>query len=244
MVRAGADGLDKEEAKQDSRLIWERMSTARPLRRLTYQEIAAAAIALADEGGEESVSMRSLAKRLGSGTMSLYRYVINKNDLWDLMLDGAFGEIALPSRISGHWRRDVIRAASETRRTMLRHSWLAGLVTARPTLGPNYLRWFEFLLEATAQFTSEMRMRVRVIGAVWAYTSGYVGHELGEQKTARKYQLDEANKREIAARYLEQVLVNGKFPELAKFMKTYKQGDPDEEFEFGLRALLKGLGGS
>jgi len=221
--------------------IWARLLTLPPPRKLIYSKIAAAAIALADQGGAESVSLRNLAQRLQSGTMSLYRYVSGKDDLWDLMLDRAFGEIALPAKVSRNWRRDVTQVAIQTRRIMLRHSWLAGLVTARPTLGPNYLRWFEFLLKTTATSSADIHIRVRVIGAMWAYTSGFVGYELGEQATGRRLRLTEAQKRASVEPYLQQVLATGEFPHLAKFIKTYTRGDPAKDFEAGLRALLKGL---
>jgi AcrR family transcriptional regulator len=222
-------------------IVWERISEAPRRRRAVYAKIAAAATALADKGGLETVSIRNLAQRLQSGAMSLYRYVSSKDDLWDLMLDASFGEIALPAKTSRNWRRDVIQVAIETRRMMLRHPWLAGLVTARPTLGPNYLRWFEFLLKTTSTASADIHVQVRVIGAVWAYTSGFVGHELGEQATNRRIPLTEAQKRASVEPYLQQLLATGKFPHLAEFIASHSAGDPDEEFEFGLRALLKGL---
>ena len=54
---------------------------------------------LADEEGLEGLSMRGLAKRLDAGTMSLYRYVADRDDLLDLILDQAFGEIAVPAAV-------------------------------------------------------------------------------------------------------------------------------------------------
>lgn len=222
-------------------IIWERMSAAPAPRRAVYAKIAAAATALADKGGLADVSIRNLAQRLRCGAMSLYRYVSSKDDLWDLMLDTAFGEIALPSKNSRNWRRVLIQVAIQTRRMMLRHSWLASLVTARPTLGPNYLRWFEFLLKTAAAAAADVHARVRIIGALWAYTSGFVGHELGEQATNRRIRLTEAQKRATVEPYLQQLLATGKFPHLAGFIASYHTGNPDEEFEFGLLALLKGF---
>ena len=93
-------------------LIWTRMPASAPRRRMAYAKIAAAAVALADRGGLEEVTIRNLARRLESGAMSLYRYVSNKDDLWDLMLDAAFGEIQLPPNRTTNWRREVLRVGS------------------------------------------------------------------------------------------------------------------------------------
>src|SRR5690242_10497698 len=69
--------------------IWERLdATARtPKTTLTHPQIAEAAVALADAEGLAAVSMRRLAEQLGVSTMALYRYVANKDELLELMID-------------------------------------------------------------------------------------------------------------------------------------------------------------
>ena len=62
------------------------------------EKIVAAAIALADEEGLEQLSMRKVAERLGTGAMSLYRYVPSKAELLDLMLDAIHGEDPPPEQ--------------------------------------------------------------------------------------------------------------------------------------------------
>ncbi len=66
-----------------------------PRRKVRYDEITTAAMALADKGGLEAVSLRGLADSLSSGTMTLYRYVSTKVDIWDLMLDRGFPNSSL-----------------------------------------------------------------------------------------------------------------------------------------------------
>ena len=46
-----------------------------PRARLTKEQVFRAAVALADRGGLESLTMRKLAEELGVGVMSLYYYV-------------------------------------------------------------------------------------------------------------------------------------------------------------------------
>src|SRR5918996_4008712 len=64
---------------------------------LTRERVVRAAIALADEGGIEALSMRKLAKDLGVEAMSLYNHVSNKGDLVDAMVDLVVREIELPA---------------------------------------------------------------------------------------------------------------------------------------------------
>ncbi|MGH1552145.1 TetR/AcrR family transcriptional regulator [Streptomyces sp. L7] len=54
---------------------------------LSVDRIVDAAIRIADEEGLDAVSMRRVATDLGTGAMSLYRYVPGKAELLDLMLD-------------------------------------------------------------------------------------------------------------------------------------------------------------
>ncbi|WNF28717.1 TetR/AcrR family transcriptional regulator [Streptomyces sp. C11-1] len=67
---------------------------------LTLDRIVTAAIAVADAEGLSAVSMRRLSTELGTGTMSLYRYVPGKAELLDLMLDRVLGE-PLPTGPTG-----------------------------------------------------------------------------------------------------------------------------------------------
>ena len=57
-----------------------------------------AAVALADESGIESLSMRRLGQELGVEAMSLYNHVANKDDLLNGITDLVLREIELPER--------------------------------------------------------------------------------------------------------------------------------------------------
>ena len=67
--------------------IWARPEPASGRAGHSRADIAAAAVRVADAEGLEAVSMRRVAKELGAGTMSLYHYVRDKDDLFDLMGD-------------------------------------------------------------------------------------------------------------------------------------------------------------
>ena len=58
------------------------------------------AVALADEDGIGTLTMRRLADRLQVEPMSLYHHVANKDEILDAMVDVVFGEIELPSSAS------------------------------------------------------------------------------------------------------------------------------------------------
>jgi AcrR family transcriptional regulator len=222
-------------------LIWQRMEERRKDRKLNYLSITNAAMELADQAGLDGLSMRSLAERLEAGTMTLYRYVADRDDLLDLILDHAFSEIKIPTRATKHWREDVTSFAVATRATMLRHPWLATLLIQRPTLGPNYLRWFEFVLSSTSSIGKNLDTQLDMVGVIWAFIFGSVTYEVGEMENNRRHQMTEEKKRTIAEPYLSGLLATGQFPQLAKVIASPRQPNPLKAFRFGLKSVLDGL---
>jgi AcrR family transcriptional regulator len=112
---------------------------------LTRERVLAAAVALADRGGIESLSMRKLAQELGVEAMSLYHHVANKDDILDGLVDVVFGEIDLPSGEEG-WRAAMRRRAISAREALRRHPWATGLMESRPTPGAANLRHHDAVL--------------------------------------------------------------------------------------------------
>ncbi|MFD0664655.1 TetR/AcrR family transcriptional regulator [Thermocatellispora tengchongensis] len=86
-------------------------------RSLTETEIAAAALAVIDRDGLDALSMRAVAKQLGTGTMSLYRYVEDRAQLETLVVDLVLGSVdyTLPPRAPGAGRCRSCSAGPATR---------------------------------------------------------------------------------------------------------------------------------
>ncbi|HEY5843670.1 MAG TPA: TetR/AcrR family transcriptional regulator, partial [Mycobacterium sp.] len=85
--------------------IWTRpdRGTRGPRPEHSRTEIAAAAIVLADSGGLDAATMRAVAGALGTTAGSLYRYLSSREDLLDLMIDAALGELRLGRKSVGGW---------------------------------------------------------------------------------------------------------------------------------------------
>ncbi|MDL5159087.1 TetR/AcrR family transcriptional regulator [Actinomycetospora termitidis] len=127
-------------------VFWLRDEPARATRRatpLTRERIVESAVAELDEHGAERLTMRRLAQRLEVTSTALYWHVATKEDLLDLALDRAVGEVALPD--ADDEPRAAIRALMHGWRVaLLAHPW-APVLLGRPTLGPNVLARTEFL---------------------------------------------------------------------------------------------------
>jgi AcrR family transcriptional regulator len=119
--------------------------SAEPRLPLTRERVLAAAVALADRGGIESLSMRKLAQELGVEAMSLYHHVANKDDILDGLVDVVFGEIDLPTGEDG-WKAAMRRRVISAREALRRHPWATGMMESRPTPGAANLRHHDAVL--------------------------------------------------------------------------------------------------
>src|ERR1035441_1225769 len=89
---------------------------------LSREGVLRAAVAIADESGIGSLTMRKLGETLGVEAMSLYNHVANKEELLDGMVDAVFNEIELPSE-DNEWKTAMRNRAISTRQALSRHSW-------------------------------------------------------------------------------------------------------------------------
>ncbi|MET9202114.1 TetR/AcrR family transcriptional regulator [Gordonia sp. NPDC003585] len=108
---------------------------------LSIREIGRAAVAIADERGWESVSMKAIAQSLGMTTMSLYRYVESKDDIIDAMVDEAYGRADRAVLDEATWQGRITAWAHAVTERMRQRPWLAAIPLPRPPLGPNALSW-------------------------------------------------------------------------------------------------------
>jgi AcrR family transcriptional regulator len=203
-------------------------------------QYVAAALAVADAEGLAAVSMRRVAGDLGSGTASLYRYITNRDELVDLMVDAAQGEDPLPESAED-WRADLGAVAHALRATLLRHPWLAGELTGRPALGPNSLRRSESALRAAVALTPDITLASQALGAVHAYVLGSVATQQAVRRAEQRTGLTEEEWQRSVGPYISEVLAAGKHPMLARRVLEAEELDPDVEFAFGLDCVLDGL---
>ncbi|MFE7929258.1 zinc-binding dehydrogenase [Streptomyces sp. NPDC057456] len=97
---------------------------------LSKGRVLGAAVALADEGGVDALSMRNIAQALGVVPMALYKHVANKNELLDGMIDVLMGEIDPPAD-GTDWKTTVRRRVLSARRMLLRHPWAPAVIESR-----------------------------------------------------------------------------------------------------------------
>jgi len=196
--------------------IWARPEPGARRASLTRDEIARAALAIADAETLDAVSMRRVASKLAVGTMTLYYYVRNKEELLDLMQDEIMGEVLVPEgELPADWRGALTEIAERTRETMLRHPWVLGAPPAAG--GPNGMRHFEQSLAAVNEMELDLAGRFEVICAVDDYTFGYLLREVEQANEDRSpYASEEWIEAVIA--YLDEQWSSGAFPEVQRLL--------------------------
>jgi AcrR family transcriptional regulator len=102
---------------------------------LSRQRVLGAAVALADAGGVEALSMRRLAQELGVVPMALYKHVANKDELLDGMVDVVVGEIDPPAG-GADWKTAIRRRVLSARRALPRHRWASRVIESRGPARP------------------------------------------------------------------------------------------------------------
>jgi AcrR family transcriptional regulator len=223
-------------------LIWLQPAPPRP-RELSREQIVRAAVAVADEGGADALTMAAVAHRLGSySAMALYRYVSSKDGLIDLMLDAVIAEVELPSRPARGWRADIEAIAMGTWEAVRRHGWYAQLVYTRPPLGPNVMRRTEAMLEIFTRHGVCAATAMTYAAVIDRHIFGTALQAVEERAMEQRYGLtnpDELAQAITAARDL--ATTSGRYPILSGWMADPRIASPTEQFELSLGFLLDGI---
>jgi len=200
---------------------------------LTRERVLRAAVAFADEHGIEALSMRELARELGSGVMSLYNHVASKDELLDGMVDRVAGEIEAPPPRGGDWRRALRETALSAHRTLLRHPWAGALWSTR-TPGPARLRYFESILRALREAGFSVDTACRGFHAVTTHVLGFTLQKLD-------FPVDERDLSDVARDFLAE-MSTADHPYFAEHVRHHidapHRGD---SFGFVLDLILDGL---
>jgi AcrR family transcriptional regulator len=207
---------------------------------LTLDRIVTEAVRLADAEGLSAVSMRRLSTELGTGTMSLYRYVPGKGDLLDLMLDRVYTPPEEDGTWTGGWREGVEEYARETLVLYRDHPWLLQVNQARPVLGPASVGGLERTLTRIKPMGLTDPELISVIVMVEGYVTGVARTHVHEAEAVKKTGLTDQAFWEAQRPTLDRIMRSGRYPMLAGLSEDAFGPDFDH-FEFGLRRILDGL---
>jgi AcrR family transcriptional regulator len=204
---------------------------------LSRERVLRAAVALADEGGVESLSMRRLARELGVVPMALYKHVANKDEMLDGMVDVVVGEIDPPAG-GIDWKPAVRRRVLSARRALLRHPWASRVLESRTNPTPTVLAYMDSMMGLFRAGGFSVDLTHHAIHAMGSRLFGFT-QELFDDTADASAPPDADALRALAT-----------FPHITELVGaiTHDQGsvvglgcDDQFEFEFALDLLLDGL---
>ncbi|MDB5537076.1 MAG: TetR family transcriptional regulator [Devosia sp.] len=196
---------------------------------LSRERIVASAVELLDAHGVNGLTMRGLADAVGSGVMSLYWHVDNKEDVFDLALDSVleYRGTSEPGEAQD-WRGAVVQGLEDWRANMLRHPWSISLLPRR-ALGPNIL----YRLERLSQALSSAGVAAADLNiALWTLWNYVMGATITRASFVRSG----------GERTAEQPATQptGRYPTIER-SGLLRENDWDGTFSRGLDLLLNGL---
>ena len=203
---------------------------------LSRERVLDAAVAIADESGIGSLTMRKLGDALGVEAMSLYNHVANKDDLLDGMIDVVFSEIGLPSA-DGDWKMAMRQRAISVREALSRHRWAIGLMESRTSPGAATLRHHDAVIGTLRDAGFSIELAAHAYSALDSYIYGFALQEASLPFDTGAQTADVAQ--EIMAQYSP-----GEYPHLTELATKHvlQPGyDYGNEFAYGLDLILNGL---
>jgi AcrR family transcriptional regulator len=209
-----------------------------PQPRHSREDVARAAVALADANGLDAVTFRAVAASLGTGVMSLYSYIPDKQTLVFDMYELVSAELDLPAP-TGDWRADMHVAAGRQRDLAHRHPWMVEAVSHLQPLGPATLDFLDFALGALEPTGLSERDRLETIALVNGFVLNIVRAELESRAAA-------ADPQRQTAQYamIPELLATGRYPRFAAAMARGGEPetwDPAVHFDRLLDRILDGL---
>lgn len=152
---------------------------------LSRDRIVAAAIEVADRQGFEALSMRRVAEHLGSGTMSLYRHIADKDELIGAMVGQVTARYAYPDRTGMSWRECLHQLAKRDWQAFQDHPWmLAANASVTPAFGTESLASMEWALAALEPLNLSTHEAARAIMVINNYVQGSARIALGDRESA------------------------------------------------------------
>jgi AcrR family transcriptional regulator len=192
--------------------------------RFTTDEIAAAALRIVDENGVGALSMRSLAAALGTGPMTLYNYVADKEGLEELVVAAIVAGVTLPEP-SDDWQQDAYAIALAMWEGVRAHPAAIPLVLTRRMASPTGFAAADALIAALQRADLGDADRLAAFHALLGFVTGAAQADLAGPL--------------VAARIGS--VAGADYPNVEALSKVAVRTTVEDDFDRGLRMLIDGV---
>lgn len=203
--------------------------------KFTRKQLQRAALALVDAHGLAGLTMRALAGELGTGAMTLYNYVSQREELEVLVVEAAVGEARWAPDGDLAWHEDLEAIAIALWRSIRTHPHVIPLILTRRSHSPEVFEVTEALLRTLARGGYTGSRLLVAFRAVSALIMGCAQAELAGPLTLQAGE----SASETIARF--QALPPDQFPHLIEIATAASASDAEAEFRAALTILITGL---
>ena len=203
---------------------------------VTRERAVRTAVAIADAGGIDALSMRKLARELAIEPMSLYYHDKGKEDLLDGMDGAVVSEITLPPE-HAEWKTAVRERADSARSVLRQHPWAISLFDSRTTSAT--LAYHNAVAGCLRHAGFSVAMAAHAMSLLDSYVHGFALQEASLPLNPS------GDISEATENILEQPdMMSNAFPHLAEMAAKlilqpgYAYGN---EFEFGIQLIIDGV---
>jgi len=214
---------------------------------LSREAIVEAAVRIIDAEGLDAVSMRRVAQEFGTGAASLYAYVANKDELFDLIVDWVLGEIADRWKhiepTAENWRELTLDLIRLSKQVLVTHRDLAKTFLGRIPFGPNGLRVVEEQLAIMRAGGVPDRMAAYAGDLIGQYlVSTAIEEDMWRSRYPGAEPADVARKMGEIGDYLRSLPVD-RFPNVVELAGPMMHVEEEgfDRFELGLEVLFRGI---
>ncbi|MEU5537929.1 TetR/AcrR family transcriptional regulator [Streptomyces sp. NPDC020362] len=211
-----------------------RKSPGRPAR-ISREEIIETGRRIATEEGVDRLTMRRLAKDIGSTPMALYHHVRDKEELLVLLLDDYATRTFRRPDPPADPRERVVVAAAVIHEVLAACPWIVEVLTADDLMSTSALWFVEQIVDGLVECGLTPERAVHGYRAIWYYTAGEI---VVRTAAARRRAADQR------PTYREQVFAEldpGEYPRLAQVADRWAPLTAEDTYLIQLRALVEGL---
>ncbi|GAA4672402.1 TetR/AcrR family transcriptional regulator [Gordonia humi] len=202
------------------------------------------AVAILDEAGEQALTFRSLAARLGGGVASIYWYVANKEELLDRASDHVLGDVvAFTDEFvdTDDPIADIRAVAVALFEAVVDRPWLGGYLMRDTGTQPNGMIVYEKLGRHVMRLGMGPRESFHGVSAVLGFVIG-TATDLGQQPPAEVIDGSMTGEEYIARAADEwRELDPDEYPFIHYIVDEFAVHDDGDQFRAGLDLILDGL---
>jgi AcrR family transcriptional regulator len=213
-----------------------------PTRRtpITVERITEAALQAVAADGYDALTIRSVAKVLGTGASSLYTHIVNKADIDDLLIGWLCSQIVLPEPDPARWQEQLKNVYAQLRDQYLKYPGISRAALAIVPTNLETLRVSEGLLTIALASGADPRAAAWAIDALSLYVVGYaLEMSMVQHRQKNPDSTWIMNQDELVRRL--RALPAATYPQTRRHAAELTSGTGYERFDFALDLFMDNL---